>query len=199
MTKKHYKPPFKKKSEKKEEPANGLLNMFTGLMKGFENVVQKETPEKPSLSNLSGAFLKGWGTLSGLKQLDLQGCKLLVDSQLEYLSQLKGVESINLSGTKITGECFKACGELPHLEEIILANCRYLTDEGLAHLGKLKGLKRLAISMSDIEGSCFKEWGALQELQEFHLRGCVRLNEDNLVFLNRLTKLEVVDLAAFDF
>ncbi len=91
----------------------------------------------------------------------------ITDTNLEHLSNLPNLESLDLSGNReLTDAGLGHLTGLTNLEQLNLYRCEKITDAGLEHLGNLTSLEKL------------------------NLGTCLRLTDAGLEYLRSLTNLE---------
>lgn len=81
-------------------------------------------------------------TMPELSDLYIVSCPL-GDADLEKLSALPSLKSLNISGTKVSDQGLAYLPRMKLLEDLVLYGCSGITDEGLQHLLSMKQLKNI--------------------------------------------------------
>lgn len=132
------------------------------------------------------------------KPLKLVGVNLgangkVVDEGLEYLQNLSGLESVNLTAqARVTSlEHFKGN---PRLRELFLRHTG-ITDAGLESIKSLPQLELLAIGDTQVTDAGLEHLKGMNNLKILDLFGCKNVTEGGLVHLAGLPRLETLILA----
>jgi len=130
-------------------------------------------------NKISGVGLHALKALPRLKRLNLSGAQkrnsgtwvvTLADPDLETLGQLKGLESLNLGGLRVT-------------------------DLGLVQLRGLRKLRELDLSRTEVSGSGLAVLEMLPDLERLVLWNSKRVDDAAIAVLSKLKKLTRLDLA----
>lgn len=119
---------------------------------GGTGVSGTDLPPMPAVRSLSlrgcrFRFVKGWDLsrlYPRLAVLDLSGTGIR-DHQVRHLRAARGLRSLNLSGTFITGSFLRDLEQIDSLEFLDLRYCRDLDDAQLTSVGRFTGLKELRL------------------------------------------------------
>ena len=128
--------------------------------------------------------------LSALRPDDLTVLRcygvVMADEQLQHISDLTGLQEINLLGTGILGTGLKYLVKLKSLERLVLHSTR-VGDNELAHLANLPSLKRLYLSGTQTTDAGMVHVGKIASLEVLYLSW--RVGDEGLSHLGNLTSL----------
>ena len=118
----------------------------------------------------------------------------LVDSQVgdAGVRHIKGVNTINLSSTRVTDACLEHFGKLPALEALDLAQTA-VEGTGLKHLVKLTNLRGLNLDQTKVTGIGFEHLPHLSNLGRLTCRGAP-VTDEGLKHLKGMQNLQTLDL-----
>lgn len=140
---------------------------------------------------VTGAGVRHLRELTGLRRLDLGGCKV-TDRDLAHLSALTRLEHLRLFLTGVRGPGLRRLGGLRRLRELDLSSTPLRTLEPLAGFASLT---RLDLGCCrDLEGSELRWLSGLSRLRHLTLRA-VRAADPDLAHLAALRRLEALDLS----
>jgi len=105
--------------------------------------------------------------LKGLQTLNLYGTKV-TDAGLAHLGELTGLRSLDLTSTEVTGAGLAHLKECKELRTLILCG-RQVTDAGLAHVKELKGLQFLCLPYTRVTDAGLTHLKELKGLQRLNL------------------------------
>jgi hypothetical protein len=109
---------------------------------------------------MNDAVLARVARLDHIAHLDLAGSRQLTDEGLVHLSCMPQLETLNLTGCKITDRGLKVLKELPNLREFALNWHTGISDDGVAHLRFCHRLEHV-----DLMGSTTGD-GLIEALQD---------------------------------
>lgn len=156
-------------------------------------------------------------TLSRLTTLNLSGVAKLNDENVQVVSQIKSLTSLDLDFkkisdvainafstldklkilklkyTQISDDGVKILAQLPSLEFLDLRNCSRVSDIALQHL-KLLSLQKLYLNSCSISDKGLKHLTCQSRLVELDLQNCERVSDNGLVSLSMMTNLTVLSL-----
>jgi Leucine-rich repeat (LRR) protein len=115
---------------------------------------------------------------------------VMADEQLQHISDLTGLQEINLSGTGILGTGLKHLAKLKSLERLVLNNTR-VGDNELAHLTNLPSLKWLCLFGTRTTDAGMVHVGKITSLEVLLLSWLV--GDEGLSHLTSLLHLTVRD------
>jgi len=127
--------------------------------------------------------------LRQLQTLDLSGTKI-TDAGLEHLKDLPQLQTLDLSGTKVTDAGLERLQGLRQLQELGLSGTE-VTDAGLEHLRGLPELEKLCFWAT---GAGLKHLSGLPRLRELDLGG-TKVTDAGLEHLKDLCQLQTLDLS----
>jgi hypothetical protein len=110
----------------------------------------------------------------GLKSITMLYASRVTDRGVEYLAQLKVLESLKLNDSQITDESLRILSQLPRLKELDVQGSR-VTNDGLKHISRMHQLESLWVC--SLEGKCN-----------------LAISDDGLVHLRELSQLQVLGL-----
>lgn len=149
--------------------------------------------------NLSDTPITNLNALSELRHLeclDVSGTKIS-DSDLRLISEMTNLRSLNVSGTQITDEGLRFLAPLRSLYVLSLGRTR-TGDEGLAHLGELTQLKELCISsgypVHPVTDEGLMNLHKLQHLERLEVAHR-DITDASLKLLGRFTRLAYLDIS----
>lgn len=119
----------------------------------------------------------------------------VVDADLKYLSQLDTLESLNLTGTGVSGGAMAHISNLTNLKKLSLGGGYQkpsnIDDEGLSHLTKLANLEQLVLSDSKITDAGLAHLSKLDNLRSLYVFQ-TKVGDAGLTHLEGLKNLEVL-------
>jgi len=132
-------------------------------------------------------------SLSGIQRRNAGACwtPLITDLDLETISQLTGLEELNLGVGVSLGRTGVPVGP---------GNCKVtggirITDPGLVSLGRLRNLRRLDVSGAKITPAGLKPLAALPRLERLSLWNCAQIDDSAASALSALRSLVNLDLS----
>jgi outer membrane protein assembly factor BamB len=147
--------------------------------------------------------LKHLASMKNLRALDLEVCDDVTDTACAVLGSMKQLKAVVIKKTgfepiRITDAGLKYLSQLSGLETLNLYG-NQITDAGLAHLRQMKRLRDLDLSLLAITDSGLVHLQALRDLQHLELLYSTGfagplLTDAGLAPLERLTKLKSLDL-----
>jgi hypothetical protein len=87
---------------------------------------------------------------------------------LKSICQLKTLEQVSLSDSRIDEESFAFLATLPHLEKLTICHCS-IKDDGLNHLSGMKPLRRLLLHNSDVVDESMDLLASCTQIEELSL------------------------------
>jgi Leucine-rich repeat (LRR) protein len=135
----------------------------------------------------------GLANLSGtsIQSLNLTGSKI-TDAGLTHLEHLPQLQWLYIDNTAITDEGFEHLKNLTQLRAIFLKNDK-ITDAGLRHLKRLHRLERLFLDNTQITDAGLENLANLSNLQILYLNQTA-VGDAGLAHLKELTKLYSLQL-----
>lgn len=130
--------------------------------------------------------------LTGLENLNLSGTKVS-DSGLEHLTGMSNLKALRLSITRVSDSGLLHLHRLTQLQSLDLSGLQ-ITDAGLRNLEELRELRSLDISGTRVTGAGLAHLAGLTSLERLVLSG-TGVGDDGLKHLVRLTRLESLDLS----
>jgi Leucine-rich repeat (LRR) protein len=141
------------------------------------------------ISNKGLQYIKGFDSLEYLYLPER-----INDSTLIFVSQLKSLKGLYISGTaQITNEGLAPLQHLPNLEEISIDGLNKINTMSLCYLSKIPSLKKLSIigkKVTDDGLIYLKDFPQLKML----MLGNTEITDSGLQFFSNLQKLEDLDL-----
>lgn len=139
--------------------------------------------------------LREIGQLTSLRSLDLASARSIprvvvnpqiTDDGIAHLTSLRGLVSLNISGTGITDEGLRHLTDLPDLRQLDLCATQ-ITDEGLRILSELPSLRRMDLyCCSEITGEGLLALANLEDLRYFNVRHCAQITDEDVSALQAL-------------
>jgi Leucine-rich repeat (LRR) protein len=168
-----------KNSHKSEDyvPIRQLKNLRKIRMMGvqFDDACLKHLSMLSSLESVRLVQTKigdkGLAHLSGLKKLRelCLACSYdITDSGIQTLTELKGIENLELTWTKVTDSSMPMIAKLSKIRDLDLTGSR-VTDQGIGALIACKELKTIDLSNTEVTDKCLKSLGGLPKLKELNL------------------------------
>lgn len=139
---------------------------------------------------LTNRDLDAISKLKGLRSLDLGGTNVS-DRALKALAKKEDLQTLNIERTLISDEGLTHLGRLPALESLNLSGTG-ITDEGLVHVSKIETLRQLLLNGTKVGSR------GMETLQGLDLRRLgvakTRIDDHSLIFIARLKDLEWLNL-----
>ncbi len=129
-----------------------------------------------------------------IRAINLSDVAGIDDSALTKLHELAALESLILSGTKITDAGLAHLAGCKALRSLTLSNTG-ITPAGIAGLARLPALRQLYLARTSLGREGLKAATNLPTLTHLSLQG-VLLADDDLVLLKRLPNLQWLDLSS---
>ena len=123
-----------------------------------------------------------------LSSKELTGVEL--NTGLQELSGLEGLQALYLSGTKVTDLEMKEIAKLTNLQTLDLSDTQ-VTDKGLKELAGMKNLQTLNLSGTQVTDAGLKELAGVKSLQALYLVG-TKVKGSGLKELAGLKNLQVL-------
>ena len=117
----------------------------------------------------------------------------ITDRELGDLQGLNHLQSLSLSGKKVSNIGLAALGALSGLQTLSLSYTQ-VSDDGLGILGRLSRLQTLSLSYAQVGDDGLRMLSKLSGLQGLDLKG-TRVSNDGLAALARLSDLRSLDLS----
>jgi serine/threonine protein kinase/Leucine-rich repeat (LRR) protein len=117
----------------------------------------------------------------------------VTDSELAYLTELKGLAVLHLRGTKVTDAGLFHLRNVKSLKDLDLVDCKHITDGGLGHLRELTNLDRLWVYATPISNDGLTHIKDLKNLTSLNV-GYTKVTEaglDQILELKNLTFLHI--------
>jgi Leucine-rich repeat (LRR) protein len=136
------------------------------------------------------------GQARGLSQLNLQNNDFQGSTIPSELYNIFGLETLLLSGSKLSGSIARQVGYLTSLRQLQISR-NQITGSIPSEIGWLKSLKILDLSENDITGTLPSTLNKLSSLIEFHMscftrsEGCI---SGNLLRFSELSNLKLLNL-----
>lgn len=147
---------------------------------------------KLTAPDMTDELAKELPALPHLESLTLSGSRI-TDSGLAALAELKSVHTLLLDGTQIGDAGLKALAALPQLQNLNLAGCP-ITDDGLAELAALTDLRMLNLGQTKVTGAGLKHLAALTKLESLYLQD-TPVNFETVESLTPWKNLKLLQLA----
>jgi hypothetical protein len=145
-----------------------------------------------SLSNLSSAFLEPFRKSRNLKNLGLDFSPHIDDVALRLFQENKGLESIGLSGTKITGAGLSSLADCRQLRLFWLTGTNLVDDE-IATLKLFPQTLSVGLADTQVGDQGLVHVASLAKLKSLSL-GRTKVTDDGLNHLSKLSNLTFIDL-----
>jgi hypothetical protein len=137
---------------------------------GLTNLSQLKSLKSLSVScNISDAGLKIIGASTELRWLGFDSARMLSDSGLASLADLKKLQFLRLKDCRITGVGFKELTGLTDLQTLEMP-LTTVTDAGLRDICKLKGIRHLVLCYTNVSLTGVSDVAALSDLLTLDLR-----------------------------
>lgn len=133
--------------------------------------------------------LESLSTMRSLTMLGITECTKI--TRFESLRHIKGLECLNVEGTKITDEGL--CG-LTHLRSLNISECGLISDKGVAQILHCERLEELWLEYVKITDEGLLSLGALGNLRELDLKGCVNITDWGMRIIEDMVSLEILDV-----
>jgi Leucine-rich repeat (LRR) protein len=121
--------------------------------------------------NIDDAALDHLRALSGLRELNLFGCRNVTDAGLVRLRELPNLEVLTLSNTAVTDAGMIHLTGSTRLRELRLFGCSNVGDAGVTPLRLLPGLQLLELSRTGVTDAGMARLAGLPELRVLELAG----------------------------
>lgn len=115
------------------------------------------------------------------------------DKDLEHLSGLSSLLSLDLSHQPVSDDGMKHVGECHSLQKLYIGDTS-VGDAGIDRLVKLTGLEVLACPKTQVTGAALRNISSFSELQVLNLDHCA-VADEHLGSLGALSRLEILVLA----
>ena len=141
------------------------------------------------------ASVRRWSTsqdCTTFSRIDVQA--KLADNDLGFLKSLMTLESLNLSGTRITDAGLANLRTLTRLTDLELPKSKDITDAGLGNLAALTELRTLILDDSGVHGEGLKHLQRMTKLSRLSLRN-TPADDDALAIIGSFESLGNLDLA----
>ncbi|MGD2169637.1 MAG: hypothetical protein PVI40_05310 [Chlamydiota bacterium] len=149
--------------------------------------------------NITGKCLAYVPEENNLERLILQLCCELKEGLFKEFFRLKGahLKELNLSNTKITGECLAHVPEKNCLKKLYLSSCKNLNERYfIRFFQRVAYLKEIDLSYTKIKGKCLSCIPEKNCLESLCLVWCQGLEEEFLIkFFQKAAHLKKVDLS----
>lgn len=143
-------------------------------------------------TSVDDKWIEPLSQLKSLETIDLSGT-LVTDEGIETLAQLPNLKTLRLEGCKgITGIAFESFPESPPLIELNLRKATGLTDDGLTAVAKFTNLEKLYTCANPrVLGPGYQ---CLSSLKKLKILSCPesRINNEHLQLLDGIKTLEVI-------
>ncbi|MEK6258909.1 MAG: hypothetical protein AABP62_09870 [Planctomycetota bacterium] len=136
--------------------------------------------------------------IPSLQWLSLAGTRI-TRRGVESLRARKGLLSLDLSRTQMTGEAFDVLQSLSSLAVLRLEGCHWVRDEHLAELASLKNLHLLDLSGTAVTPAGLKHLSQFAALRHLNLDHCPALNDEAVEILAGLSELRYLSLCGCEF
>jgi len=142
---------------------------------------------------------KAGDDLSPLSRLSSNNLQMLycrnvemADDQLQYISNLTGLQELNLQGTRILGTGLKYITKLYSLKSLWLDDT-HVDDDSLRHLRNLTSLKYLSLMNANISDEGLSYLANLRKMEYLDIRN-TQVSNEGLIHLKQMTKLKWLNL-----
>lgn len=134
---------WKLKIKNADDRCLGLLNQFTRLI--YLSLSTDDTATDSKFTDAGLEYLP-----SGLKELDLYGCRKITDASINHILQsTETLEALNLSWTKISDDGIShLLQNCVNLEKLRLEGCSNITGSSFAHLSG--GVLKLGLHQTEV-------------------------------------------------
>jgi len=162
----------------------------------FDDIGQPTRLDELNLNATEITSLEGIGQARGLSHLNLQNNDFQGSKIPNELYNIFGLETLLLSGSKLSGSIARQVGYLTSLRSLQISH-NQITGSIPREIGRLKKLKILDLSENDITGTLPSALNKLTNLVEFHMscftrsEGCI---SGTLLRFSELSSLKVINL-----
>lgn len=186
------------------EPLQSLESLRAYLASHLDDESVKAVARMKSLRRLtthldiSDAGVEALATLPHLESMSLSGQKI-TDAAMVHVGRMKSLKSLELQAAPVSDAGLTELSQLKQLETLELSETR-VTSRGIQHLGNLPGLKRLAIRIDedaeagDVTMPTLKPIGEITSLRALTLN-MSRLSNKDLADLAGLVQLEELSIS----
>ena len=167
-------------------PANCRDEDLPVICNGLDNIYRFDARRCPNITD------KGLQYLVDLKQLNsvLLNAGQATEIGLQYLAELPELERLHLKSSKIliTDDTLANLHLLPQLRHLVAANSTGVTDAGMEHVTKLKNLESLNLTGTAVGDAGVKQLSRLTNLQLFALDRTA-VSDSSVVHLSEMSNL----------
>ncbi len=135
-------------------------------------------------------------TFPNLRQLEIKKGDYLTDKGFATLGMLRGLQTLSVAWSKVTGRGLAHLANLKHLTQLELRESKRIGDPGLVHLKVLPHLKQLDLAgCTQITDRGMSDLAQLASLVKLNLSRCPQITHRGLAPLRVLTSLTYLDLS----
>ncbi len=143
-------------------------------------------------SNITDDTLKLLTNLTGLEFINLWNTPI-TDKGVAALKDIRGIYRLHLGKTKITNASLAMISGMTAMEWLGLNEVPGITGQGLVHLEGMRRLRELYLSKSPIDDAGLVHVGQIESLESLHLEG-TPITDAGLAQLTSLSKLKFLDI-----
>jgi Leucine-rich repeat (LRR) protein len=148
-----------------------------------------------SNTSITEAGLTNVTRLTSLRELSVQFCDSLTDTNLIQFAKILTLEKLNLAYSKVTNKGLKGLSGLPRLESLCLEGCSCLTEHFAAELVVHSTLNTLELRNLDfVSDVTLKDLGKIQSLTSLTLPS-TDITDSGVVWLTGLFNLRKLSMA----
>lgn len=140
-------------------------------------------------ANWKDEDFKEFNKISKLTILVIEGDNI-TDSVIEYISNNKNIEALDITSKNITGMGFKNIGRDSKIDKLSLNNTS-VSDEGLKYISELKNLEDLEINNTKITDEGLKYLKKLPNLKNLYLSG-TQITDKGIRYLSDVKSLHYI-------
>lgn len=179
------------------------LSKIPTLNKTFHQMVQEPTIQGLMIEkadrilnfNQLNAIVAQYGDV--VRNLNLENLEDLTDKQLLSLVQAcPHLQTLNVSGTKISEKGLKFLTELRELKNLNLSECGHIRDEGIQLISQMNTLETLDLSSCpNITDKSLELIGEMKSLKSFNIKHNQRFTEEGFKSIAHLSNLKFLNLS----
>lgn len=106
--------------------------------------------------------------LRPVRAINMDACQKVRDDWLEPLTEFRGLQILNLGGTKVTDRCIDYVVDIPQIEELYLWRT-FVTDAGVNRLSECKKLRLINLWDTQTSDECLKVLATMDCLERVYL------------------------------
>ena len=135
--------------------------------------------------------LKSLSAMESLTTLGLMDARNI--TEFGPLNRMKGLEFLNIEGSKITDEGLCEL-KLTHLHSLNISECRLISNKSMVHISRFERLEELWLESVNITDKGVLALGTLKKLRELDLKKCVEITDWGMRVVRKMASLEILNL-----